>query len=63
MLLGYIIIFGKTVISVVSQRKLPGIVSNAPDLMVGIVMCRRIPGSPAFIVNVEKLGVSYNLIR
>ena len=58
----YIIIFGNKVRSVFKSEKLPGIVSNASDLMVGMVMCRRIPGPPTLIMNVEKLGVSYNLI-
>ena len=38
-------------------KKLPVIISNALDLVVGMVTCLRVPGLPAFLVNTEKLGV------
>ena len=33
--------------------KLSAVVSNVLDLMVGMVTCCRVPGPPAFLVNVE----------
>ena len=40
-------------------RKLPVVISNALDLVVGMVTCHRIPSPPAFLVNIEKLGVAW----
>ena len=43
----------------IQVRKLPEIISNALDLVVGMIMCCRRPGPPAFLVNNEKLGVAW----
>ena len=40
-------------------RKLPAISSKAFDLIVGMIMCRRIPGPPSVPMNIEKLGVAW----
>ena len=40
-------------------RKLPAVVSNSVDLVVGVVTCCCVPGPLAFLVNVEKLGVAW----
>ena len=34
-------------------------ISNALDLMVGMVTCRRVSGSPTFLMNVKILGVAW----
>ena len=42
-------------------RKVPVIISNALNLVFGMVTCRHVyvPGPPTFLMNVEKLGVAW----
>ena len=64
--LQYQVVYKRTLLSFQSKickhvRKLLVIISNALDLVVGMITCRHIPGPPIFLVNVEKLGVAWGL--